>query len=202
MSDRPIRVQPPVEKVAPGLWCIPTVVPDNPIGWTQTYLIESSDGPYLVDTGWNHDLGLGGPRRRADGVRHLGRGRPAGSSSRTTTRITSGSWAGSVRPAAAGWACHDADTALARRHREILLDDPGLMLAETLQLLQEADAGPCEIDEMKTAMEAFTMEVPELPDRHLSTQTLVLGDRQVDLLHTPGHTPGHLCLRIEPAAHR
>ena len=52
------KVQPPVEKVAPGIWSIPTVVPDNPIGWTQTYLIESTDGPYLVDAGWNHDRTL------------------------------------------------------------------------------------------------------------------------------------------------
>ncbi|MCU1593823.1 MAG: putative metal dependent hydrolase [Frankiales bacterium] len=192
----PLKTQPPVELVAPGIWMVPTVVPDNPIGWTQTYLIESSDGPYLVDTGWNHDLawadlmaGLVTCGTSVEEVRgvivthhhpdHLGLvGR---------VREASGCWVG----------MHDADTSLVKQHREILLDDPSVLAAETITLLQEADAGPCEIDEMMDAHQAFRMEVPELPDRHLGTQTLQLGDRRVDLQHTPGHTPGHLCLRID-----
>jgi hypothetical protein len=47
------RPLPPVEQVAGGVWMIPVVVPDNPIGWTQSYLLETSAGPFLVDTGWN-----------------------------------------------------------------------------------------------------------------------------------------------------
>ncbi len=192
----PVKTQPPVELVAPGIWCVPTVVPDNPIGWTQTYLIESSDGPYLVDTGWNHDLawadllaGLVTCGTTVADVRgvlvthhhpdHLGLvGR---------VREASGCWVG----------MHDADSELSRRHREILLDDPHLQTAETLVLLKAAGAGPCEIDEMLTAHAALRMPIPELPDRSLSTGTLQLGDRRVELLHTPGHTPGHLCLRLD-----
>jgi glyoxylase-like metal-dependent hydrolase (beta-lactamase superfamily II) len=190
------KVQPPVEKVAPGIWSIPTVVPDNPIGWTQTYLIESSDGPYLVDTGWNHDLawadltaglvtcgtsvseirGIIVTHHHPDHLGLVGRVRDA-----------SGCWIG----------MHDADNELVRRHIEILLDDPEVMTTETLQHLRDADAGPCEIDEISVALKDFYMPMPVLADRSLNTSTLVLGDRRIDLLHTPGHTPGHLCLRLD-----
>jgi hypothetical protein len=30
------RPLPPVEQVVGGVWMIPVVVPDNPIGWTQS----------------------------------------------------------------------------------------------------------------------------------------------------------------------
>ncbi len=190
------KQQPPVAQVAPGLWCVPTVVPDNPIGWTQAYVIESSDGPYLVDTGWNAEAawadltsGLeacGTSVAEVQGIivthhhpDHLGLvGR---------VREASGCWVG----------LHDADTDLVRRHRQILEDDPEVFSKDTADRLREAGAGACDVDDVLTASAAMSMPIPELPDRHLGTQSLRLGDRTLELLHTPGHTPGHLCLRLD-----
>lgn len=190
------KVQPPVELVAPGIWCVPTVVPDNPIGWTQAYVLESDDGPYLIDTGWNHDLawadltvGLQACGTEVSAVQgiivthhhpdHLGLvGR---------VREASGCWVG----------LHDADTDLVRRHRQILSDDPEVFDKDTAEKLLEAGATQCDVDEVHSALKMAHMPRPELPDRGLDTQTLHLGGRRIDLLHTPGHTPGHLCLRID-----
>ena len=187
---------PDVELVAPGIWMVPTVVPDNPIGWTQAYVLESSQGPFLVDTGWNHDLawadllsGLeacGTSVAEVQGViithhhpDHLGLvGR---------VREASGCWVG----------MHDADIDLVTRHRQILSDDPDVFSKDVTEKLIEAGAGQCEVDEVRAASQLAHMPRPELPDRSLDTSELRLGGRRVSLQHTPGHTPGHLCLRVD-----
>ena len=187
---------PPVEQVTGGVWSIPVVVPDNPIGWTQAYVLESSAGPYLVDTGWNAPEAWDG---LLAGLVEAG----------TTVGEIQGvlithhhpdhlGLAGRVREASGCWVgMHAADTALVERHRELLLDDPEVMHAETERLLQEADATRCEIDEIVGAARALPLPLPALPDRGVGSEVLRLGDRTVRAIHTPGHTPGHLCLYLE-----
>jgi glyoxylase-like metal-dependent hydrolase (beta-lactamase superfamily II) len=46
---------PPTELLRPGLWSIGVPFPDNPLGYTLVYLIESDRGPVLVDAGWDDD---------------------------------------------------------------------------------------------------------------------------------------------------
>jgi glyoxylase-like metal-dependent hydrolase (beta-lactamase superfamily II) len=191
-----VRPLPPVEKVTGGVWSVPVVVPDNPIGWTQVYVLESSAGPYLVDTGWNAPQAWDG---LLAGLVECG----------TSVAEVQGilithhhpdhlGLAGRVRGASGCWVgMHDADTFLVERHRELLADDPEVLHADTRRLLEEADATRCEIDEIVGAAQALAMPLPPLPDRHVGTETLQLGDRVVRAIHTPGHTPGHLCLYLE-----
>lgn len=42
------------EVTRPGLWSLRVAIPDNPLGYTLVYLFETTRGPVLVDTGWNH----------------------------------------------------------------------------------------------------------------------------------------------------
>jgi glyoxylase-like metal-dependent hydrolase (beta-lactamase superfamily II) len=45
---------PPVEEVAAGVWSLPVPIPDNPLRYVLSYLIEHRSGVVMVDTGWDH----------------------------------------------------------------------------------------------------------------------------------------------------
>src|SRR5580700_5939014 len=45
---------PPVEQVAGGVWSVPVPIPDSPLRYVLSYLIEHPSGFVMVDTGWNH----------------------------------------------------------------------------------------------------------------------------------------------------
>jgi glyoxylase-like metal-dependent hydrolase (beta-lactamase superfamily II) len=44
---------PPVERVVPGVWSVPVPIPDNPLRYVLSYLIEHKSGFVLVDPGWD-----------------------------------------------------------------------------------------------------------------------------------------------------
>jgi glyoxylase-like metal-dependent hydrolase (beta-lactamase superfamily II) len=46
------RVLPPVERLRPDLWSVPTPFPQSPLRYVLAYLLETAKGPVLVDTGW------------------------------------------------------------------------------------------------------------------------------------------------------
>jgi hypothetical protein len=63
------RVLPPVEKVRPGVWSVPTPFSDSPLRYVLAYLLESPRGPVLIDTGWPSDQAWDG---LVTGVRETG----------------------------------------------------------------------------------------------------------------------------------
>ncbi|MGB8650683.1 MAG: MBL fold metallo-hydrolase [Mycobacteriales bacterium] len=193
-----MRPLPAVEKVTGGVWSIPVPVPDNPIGWTQVYLLESDGGPLLVDTGWDADEAWDA---LVAGVAVAGIA-PADVQGVVITHHHPDhlGLAGRVQDVAGCWVgMHPADIALVERHRAYLQDDPEQADADTRRLLAEADASPCEIDEIAGAARDFRMPLPVLPDRSIDDGTSLLADRGLRAVHTPGHTPGHLCLYLEDA---
>jgi glyoxylase-like metal-dependent hydrolase (beta-lactamase superfamily II) len=48
------REFPPVEEVASGVWSVPVPIPDSPLRYVLSYLIEHRSGFLMVDTGWDH----------------------------------------------------------------------------------------------------------------------------------------------------
>src|ERR1700761_3613947 len=47
------RELPPAELVVPGVWSVPVPIPDNPLRYVLSYLIEHSSGFVLVAPGWD-----------------------------------------------------------------------------------------------------------------------------------------------------
>jgi glyoxylase-like metal-dependent hydrolase (beta-lactamase superfamily II) len=190
------RTLPPVEQLRPDLWSIPVPIPHNPLRYVSVHAFALDGGGLgLLDTGWESDEGwaaltgglasIGGGIDDVRGVLvthlhfdHLGLARQV--------RETTGAWI-AMHPADATlvsqWNSRDAEAAVAAEVE--FLVGLGADRAEAV-----SDVGPAD------RMAAFTRMA--VPDRLLED-----GDRadfpgwRMRAVHTPGHTPGHLCFAEE-----
>ena len=184
-------VLPAVEQVRPQLWSVPVPIPDNPLRYVIVHLLELDDGVAVVDTGWNTEAawqalvdGLAVAGYAVDDVRGA-----------LITHIHPDHYglAGRLREASGAWvALHPADAALL----------PGrygagvtAVVAQMRGLLADCGVPAGVIAELSEA----SMGVREFVGQAEPDMLLEHG-RRVDLrgwdivsLHTPGHSPGHVC---------
>ncbi|MEV0314633.1 MBL fold metallo-hydrolase [Nonomuraea fuscirosea] len=180
------------QDVGGGVWSVPVPIPGNPLGYTLVYAVESPKGPVLIDAGWNHpdawealSGGLGALGLDVSAVRGV---------VVTHFHPDHAGLAGQVREVSGAWiAMHEADAALVRMINEYEADAQADMQAD---MLRRAGADPAE-----AAQAVGERPVPPAqPDRVLRDGDLVdLPGRKLRALHTPGHTPGHICLHLEDA---
>lgn len=193
MSGRTI---PPVEEVAAGAWSLPLPIPDNPLAYVGAYALEVEGGLALIDAGWNAEAtytalvdGLAEVGAAVDDVRAV-----------LVTHIHPDHYglAGRIREESGAWvALHPADDALIHDRYEDVDD----LLERMEAWLLDAGAPEDAIRELRdSSLSIRRFVVSARPDRLLEH-----GDR-VDLpgwdllaIHTPGHTPGHLCFHAERA---
>ena len=189
------RTVPAVERLRPGLWSVPVPM-DGPLRWVNAYVFELDGGGLgLLDTGWDADdswaalcaglTGLGADVADVRGVlvthMHLDH---VGLASRV--REASGAWIG-MHPADAS-----ALAALTDRSPEASTESEVAFLVGLGAPEDDAreDAGTPEQRQRWRRLAR--------PDRLLED-----GDRadlpgwSLRAVHTPGHTPGHLCFADE-----
>jgi glyoxylase-like metal-dependent hydrolase (beta-lactamase superfamily II) len=193
-SPQPAADLPPVEPVRPGLWSLPVPIPASPLRYVLCYVFEVPGGVVVVDPGWNSPeafdtlsaglAGIGAALRDVRGV--------------LVTHLHPDHYglAGRVRQESGAWvALHPADAALVRDRYE-QVDD---LLDRIVAWLREADAPASELEAMRDASMAIRKVVVVAPPDVLLSD----GDRpevpgwQLLAVHTPGHTPGHLCFYEE-----
>lgn len=192
------RVLPPVEQLAPWLWSVPVPIPDNPLRYTSAYVLLGDDGPVVVDPGWDSTRGW---TALTDGLAAVGTsaGEVTGIVA-THVHADHHGLSGRLREQSGAWvAMHPAerdtlpqrtrtaDPAHRRRAVERWLADSGAPAVDAAELLApfRHDQAPGDMVE---------------PDLLLDDGDLVpVGGRHVRAVWTPGHTPGHLCLRDEDA---
>lgn len=194
------RTLPPVERVAGGLWSVPVPIPNNPLRYTLCYLVAGTDGVVVVDPGWDDDHGwavlLAGLADAGIGVTDV-IGVVA-----THVHPDHHGLSGRLREASGAWvAMHPAEQATLplrleeltpeelARHAPVDLIAAGVPAEEMALLRRRFEAGE-------------TPKVTDMvqPDVLLEDDDLVpLKGRRLRAVWTPGHTPGHLCLR-EPDA--
>jgi glyoxylase-like metal-dependent hydrolase (beta-lactamase superfamily II) len=187
---------PEIEEVRPGLWSIPVPIPASPLRYTLSYLIGSGDraGLVLVDPGWPSEetwlaliTGLARAGARIEDVTgvvvtHV---HPDHYGLADRVRRVNGAWV-AMHPA-------ERDSMPARlqaRRRQYDSDTDWLLAYGTPpDVAAELTIDP---DSMRQFVELAE------PDRLLEDGELVpLAGRRLRAVHTPGHTPGHLCLYEE-----
>jgi glyoxylase-like metal-dependent hydrolase (beta-lactamase superfamily II) len=181
---------PPVERVRPGLWSIPVLIPNNPLRYVLVYAFESPKGPYLIDAGWNTDDAY---QMLVAGLEHAGfaMGDVQGV---LVTHIHPDHYglAGRIREASGAWvALHPADASLI----EARYDEPDELLGQMAAMLRR-DGAP---EEEVTSLQQASMPVRSFVWAATPDILMEDGDKpevpgwDLSAIWTPGHSPGHLC---------
>jgi glyoxylase-like metal-dependent hydrolase (beta-lactamase superfamily II) len=187
---------PPAERLRSGLWSVPVPIPASPLRYVLTYVFEVPGGLVLVDPGWNAPESL---EALSSGLAAIGAGL-ADVRGVLVTHMHPDHYglAGRVRELSGAWVgLHPADAALIHDRYE----DVDALLERTVAWLRDTGIPPDELPDMRDASMALRrFVVVARPDVLLED-----GDRpevpgwQLVAVHTPGHTPGHLCFHEERA---
>jgi glyoxylase-like metal-dependent hydrolase (beta-lactamase superfamily II) len=178
-----------------GVRSVAVPIPDNPLGHTLVYVVESDRGPVLVDTGWDDpgswDTLVAGLAACGTAVGEVygvvvTHHHPDHHGLSARVREASGAWV----------ALHPADAAIVRRTRETPLERWYTYMAAKLTAAgaPEAHVAPLRTPRPRTLPGLS----PALPDREIVPGELLdLPGRRLRAIWTPGHTPGHVCLHLE-----
>jgi len=188
------RDLPPIEQLRTDLWSIPVPIPNNPLRYTSAYAFAGPGGLTLIDSGWESD---GGWDALVRGLAEIG-GSIADVRGVLVTHMHFDhiGLAGRVREASGAWiALHAAD-------RDVLASPeyrvPATAGARRAAWLRYLGAPEEEIATIARPESFERMSRIALPDRLLED-----GERadvpgwSLLAVHTPGHTPGHLCFAEE-----
>ncbi len=186
------REVPPVEQVAEGVWSIPVPMPPrSPLRYVSVYTFAVPGGLVLIDAGWGDD---GAWQALHDGLASIG-------ASVTDVRgvlVTHMHWdhlglADRIRRASGAWvALHEIDLALIT---EPSYRDADLAVESDRRHLLWLGAPRDEIDTVGINRDWWVnFGSTALPDRVLRDGDLAdAAGWDLRVVHTPGHTPGHVC---------
>lgn len=173
-----------------GVWVVAVPIPDNPLRYVLVYAVASGDGVVLVDAGWGATASFEALR---DGLAAGGIGLDD-IQGVVVTHLHPDHYglAGHIHELTGAWvAMHPADAVLIDdRYRRV-----EAMRQRTRAWLIAAGAPPAEVEDTADSMSVVaTMAVVD-PDILVEHGDLVqVKGRTLRAVHTPGHTPGHLCL--------
>jgi glyoxylase-like metal-dependent hydrolase (beta-lactamase superfamily II) len=184
------RVMPPVEELAGDLWSIPVPIPNNPLRYVNSYAFAAGGGLVLLDTGWPVDTAW---EALAAGLEAIGAGLPDVRGVLVShMHLDHAGLAGRLRDASGAWiAMHPADRAIIANP---VMRDPARMAAREVAYLRTLGASAEEAAATAGTPASFAIARLALPDRSLTDGDLAdVPGWRLRAVHTPGHTPGHLC---------
>jgi glyoxylase-like metal-dependent hydrolase (beta-lactamase superfamily II) len=192
-ASEPLAPLPPVEQIRPGLWVVPVPIPMNSLRYVLVYVFATPQGAYLIDAGWNTDEAFDA---LGAGLEQAGFGM-ADVRGVMVTHIHPDHYglAGRIRDASDAWvSLHPADAALI----ESRYIEPDELLKMVSRSLTRAGASKQDIEMFGAA----SMPVREFVQATYPDVLLEDGDKpdvpgwNLRAIHTPGHSPGHLCFYL------
>lgn len=198
MTDAPPADAPPAAAEAaaaeaPGVWSIRVPFPDNPLGYTLVYALETTaGGPVLVDAGWDDPVSLAALER---GLEAIG----------TSVSDVHGvlvthhhpdhhGLAGRIRELSGCWvALHEEDAKVVDLVRTAEREPWTKRYTKLLELC----GAPAEA--VASAAAAIPSGAkPAVPDVLIEDGALMdVPGRELRAVWTPGHSPGHTCFHLE-----
>ncbi|HVB13619.1 MAG TPA: MBL fold metallo-hydrolase [Candidatus Dormibacteraeota bacterium] len=178
------------EEVAEGLFRIPLPLPNDGLRAVNAYLWRGAGGDLLIDCGWVHPLSW---EALTSALTRFGSGlKSIRQLFATHVHGDHLGAAGQIREAAGAFVTlglGDRETA------QIMATDPALARARTKELLLRHGASSVvEALDQEAAANPRPAWLSPLPDLFLSDGELRFDGRALEVLPTPGHTRGHLCL--------
>ncbi|HEY7591670.1 MAG TPA: MBL fold metallo-hydrolase [Actinophytocola sp.] len=176
-------------EVAGGVWSVALPFP-NPLGFAFSYVLPVAGGVLVVDAGWDSAecwdafrAGLAAAGAGLDDVVGV-----------VVTHIHPDHYglAERIRAASPAWiAVHPAERPRIAANRH----DRERAIADLAEWLRQAGAPPSEFAELAADEEDIKARISTVvPERDLVDGQAVPGtDGALVAVHTPGHTPGHLC---------
>ena len=175
--------------VMPGVWVSALPFP-SPLRYVFSYLIETADGLVVVDLGWNTDeawrtflAGLSRAGKSLDDVSGV-----------VVTHVHPDHYglASRIRDTSSAWiAVHPAE------RPQLVIDDAGAerRIDDMACWLQRCGAPTIEVERLRAESAEIAAAISKVqPDLDLVDGASVLGtDGSLVSVHTPGHTPGHVC---------
>ncbi|GAA3702181.1 MBL fold metallo-hydrolase [Arthrobacter ginkgonis] len=179
------NILPPVEQVAGHIWSIPVPFPDNPMRYTLCYLIQGNGDSVLVDPGW----------RSPDGFVALEAGLE---STGTPMASVTGIVLTHYHPDHVGlakdvMAANGAWLAIGKNEPRALPGDGGSTLADRY----ERWGAPRDVIEAYRQGADYRPQFESLQDISFTLEDfdlIPLRGRNLRVVETPGHSPGHICL--------
>ena len=179
-------------QIVPGIHQIKVPIPDNPLGHLNTYLIEGSEGWLMIDTGWFTPDAFDSLKA---GIKDMGLTLPD-VSTMVITHMHPDHYglAGKIKQLS-------PQTELVAHRWEAELIESRYIKFSELQMKMDTMMRSHGVPEKETlelrsaSMPALKFVTVTLPDRFLyGGETINTGKFELEIIWTPGHSPGHICL--------
>jgi glyoxylase-like metal-dependent hydrolase (beta-lactamase superfamily II) len=178
-------------EVTPGIYRMPLPLPVPDLSHINTYLVRGDEGCLLVDTGWNTDESFDSLKEQ---LAELGiEGREISQIVITHAHPDHYGLAGKIKSL--------FGTTLYFHHLEKDFIETRYVNMEELiqelgQWLQRNGVPPEWLAELqKASLPMLKFVTPTMPDTTLyGGETITCGDFNFEVMPTPGHAPGHICL--------